>query len=194
MQKVCHIEGGVKPYLENPGCLVNEQTRNCPFCATAHPLRLHGWYWRWALLPDPEGAHRIAVRRLYCPHVRRTVSLLPDFCIPRRQHGPAILAVFVQMLVAGLGLLAALRRVLAEAAWHAVAQSLRDGFLKRAVKIRAYLAQHHRRAIEPPKQIPEDRRRLAELFVGLVEGFDIPQTAFIFHGRRFHERFAEALA
>jgi hypothetical protein len=75
-----------------------------------------------------------------------------------------------------------------------VAQSLRDGFVKRAVKIRAYLAQRHRRAIEAPQQIPKDRRRPAELFFGLVAGFESPDAAFVFHTVPFHEGFGEGLA
>jgi len=186
--------GGVKCYLEEPDCLVGKDTRGCPFCGVDHALRLHGWYWRWMLLPDPEKPRRIPVRRLYCPHARRTVSLLPDFCLPRRQHGPAILALFLKVFLAGAGLLQALRTVRRAAPCHAVAQSLRDGFLKRADKIRAYLAQRHRRAIEVPQQIPKDRRRPAELFFGLVAGFKNPDAAFVFHTVPFHQSFGEGLA
>jgi hypothetical protein len=75
-----------------------------------------------------------------------------------------------------------------------VAQSLRDGFLKRADKIRAYLAQQHRRAIEAPEQIPKDHRRPAELFFGLVAGSERPDVAFVFHTVPFHQGFADGLA
>jgi hypothetical protein len=194
MQRVCQVAGGVKDYLKDPDRLISEETRRCPFCAGGHALRRHGWYWRWALFPDPEAPRKIPVRRLYCPRVRRTVSLLPDFCIPRRQHGPAILALFLKFLLAGAGLLQALRQVRQEAPCHAVAQSLRDGFGRRAVHIRAYLAQRHRRVIEPPEKVPKDRRRLAELFFGLVAGFKRPEAAFIFHTVSFHRAFAEGLA
>lgn len=191
MQRLCRVEGGVKCYLEDPDCLVIEDSRGCPFCADGHALRLHGWYWRWALFPDPEKPQKLPLRRLYCPHARRTVSLLPDFCMPRRQHGPAILALFLKMFLAGTGPLQALRRVRRAAPCHSVAQSLRDGFIKRAVKIRAYLAQRQRRAIEAPEHIPKDRRRAGELFCGLVAGFKNPDAAFIFHTVPFHQGFAD---
>jgi len=194
MQRLCRVAGGVKCYLEAPGCLVGKDTRECPFCTVGHALRLHGWYWRWALLPDPEPPRRIPVRRLYCPYARRTVSLLPDFCMPRRQHGPAILGLFLQVFLAGTGLLEALRKVRQDVHCHSVAQLLRNGFLKRTVKIRAYLAQRHRRVIEPPQQIPKDRWDVAELFFGLVAGFKSPDAAFISHTIPFHQGFADSLA
>jgi len=194
MQRVCQVEGGINRYLADPGCLVSPETRKCPFCGDGHALQLHGWYRRWALLPDPELPRRLAVRRLYCRHVRRTVSLLPDFCMPRRQHGPAILAMFLKLFLAGMCLLEAMRSVRRQAPCHAVAQSLRDGFLTREVQIRAYLARRHHRVVEPLKPVRQDRRRLAELFVGLVAGFKSPQAAFVFHTVAFHKAFGVALA
>jgi hypothetical protein len=137
---------------------------------------------------------RIAVRRLYCPHAKRTVSLLPDFCIPRRQHGPAILALFLGLLVKGLALLKALRAVRAAAPCHALAQSLRDGFLKREAKIRVYLAGRRQRAAERPKDVPERCLTLGELFGGLTEGFGCPAAAFLSHTVDFHSQFADGLA
>ena len=194
MQRVCHVAGGIKSYLEEPNCLVCDQTRECPFCADAHRLELHGWYERWALFPDPQQPVRLPIRRLYCPAAGQTVSLLPDFCLPRRQHGPAILGGFLKAVLDGADLLKALRHVRAETAWHSVAQSLRDGFLRRQVKIRAYAARLHRRVVELPEQVPRSQRTLAELFFGLVEGFKSPATAFVFHTPHFHERFADGLA
>ena len=194
MQRVCRVQGGVKRYLEDPSCLVSKETRKCPFCADGHSLWLHGWYQRWAEFPDPERPQNLPVRRLYCPRVRRTVSLLPDFCTPRRQYGPAVLALFLKLFLAGACLLEALRNVRRDAPSHGVAQSLRDGFLGRAVQIRVYLARRRHRAVEPPEQIRKDRRRLAELFFGLAAGFETPQAAFIFHTVRFHEAFGHGLA
>jgi hypothetical protein len=194
MQRVCRVKGGINRYLADPGCLVSGETRKCPFCDDGHALQLHGWYRRWALLPDPEPPRRLPVRRLYCPRARRTVSLLPDFCMPRRQHGPAILAMFLKLFLAGMCLLEALRSVRRQAPCHAVAQSLRDGFLAREVQIRAYLAQRDHRAVELTRPVAQDRRRLAELFFGLIAGFASPPVAFVFHTVKFHDAFGVALA
>jgi len=122
------------------------------------------------------------------------VSLLPDFCLPRRQHGPAILARFLEAFLQGFVLLEALRIVRKDAPSHSVAQSLREGFLKRASKIRAYLARVHPRAIEPPGHIPRKWQAMAALFFGLVEGFSSAESSFIFHGLSFHHRFKLGLA
>lgn len=128
MQRICRVRGGVNAYLLNPGALVTEQTRRCPFCADAHLLWLVGWYWRWVVLPTPEEPRKIPIRRLYCRHARRTVSLLPDFCIPRRQCGPGVLEFFLRAYVMGASLVRALRMARGEANWHSAAQSLLQGF------------------------------------------------------------------
>lgn len=194
MQRLCRTTAGIKGYLAGPGGLVNEQSRQCPFCAQAHRLWLYGWYRRWLVLPDPEPPQKIAVRRLYCPHARRTVSLLPDFCIPRRQTGSAVLALFLQAYVQGAGLLRALRAVRREAGWHSSAQSLLQGFLKRAHSIRSYLSQRRHRWVPAPPDIREDRRPIAELYFGLIQRWPSPAPAFVYHGRCLHQRTTAALA
>jgi len=71
----------------------------------------------------------IVVHRLYCPREGKTLSLLPDFCVPRRQHSAVVLGYFLLFLSLGCGLVGSLRRVRGEAPSHSVAQHLRDGFL-----------------------------------------------------------------
>ncbi len=193
MQRVCRVPGGIKAYLESPGCLVTSESRQCPFCEGFHRLRIHGWYLRFALfLFTPP--RRIAVRRLLCVVTGRTVSLLPDFCLPKRQHGPAILGNFLHAYIGGKTLLSALRKARGEASAHSVAQSLRDGFLRRAHEIRAYLAGLFSKGIEVPAKISKEKHRLASLVVGLLEGFSETDHAFLHHGYHFHRKFALGLA
>ena len=195
MQRVCPVAGGVKAYLADPGCLVTDATRVCPFCDDRHRLHLHDWYERWALLPDPEEPVRIPVRRLLCPGVGRTVSLLPDFCLPKRQHGPALLGRFLHAVaVLGTPLLHALRRVREDAPGHSVAQSLRDGFLARAVLLRAYLAGLRPRPPPVPSKVPARLRELAALVLGLVRRGRDPAVAFVHHARAFHAAFGTGIA
>lgn len=194
MQRVCEVAAGIKGYLTDPGRVVNEDSRRCPFCRDGHALWLHGWYWRWVVLPDPERPQRVPIRRLVCAATGRTVSLLPAFCLPRRQHGPAVLARFLKFFLGGAGLLQALRQVRQDAPCHAVAQSLLGGFLKRAAKIRAYISQVRARALGPPADTPAAHREVAGLFANLTQGYTCIDTAFTFHACRFHQRFAEALA
>jgi hypothetical protein len=102
---------------------------------------LHGWYFRQAILPAGEGCRLIPVRRLRCQATGRTVSLLPAFCIPRRQHGPGVLGLFlVNLFLRGRTLTESLRLARGEVPSHAVAQSLRDGFRRRCGRISEYLA------------------------------------------------------
>jgi hypothetical protein len=196
MQKVLPVAGGINAYVASPDCLLSHETRRCPLCSDHHPLRIHGWYWRYALLPgSPEGeAPRIRVLRLLCARLGRTVSLLPDFCLPRRQQGPAILALFLQALVQGLSLLQALRQTRAEVASHSVAQNLLRGFLSRRTQILVYLGGLRARSPEPAISPGRDPWRLALLVDGLCEGWDDPGRAFEVRARGFHDRFGLGLA
>ena len=124
--------------------------------------------------------------RLLCARTGKTVSLLPDFCLPRRQHGPAIVGAFLSGYAQGESLLASLRAVRPDAAGHSVAQSLRQGFLARAGPIRAYLARLRARAIDPPATACGRRREVAALLVGLCHGFAAAAEAFVHHGVGLH--------
>jgi len=185
VQKVLPVRGGLNAYLVAPEGLVDERSRECPFCPEKHRLRLHGHYRRCVLVEGGRTA-RVPVRRLLCPHTGRTLSLLPDFCIPRRQHGAAIVGTFLAGYAAGKPILAALRAVRPEAPGHSVAQSLRRGFLARAGPIRAYLARLHARAVEAPPSAPGLRREVSALLVALCLGFAKAAEAFVHHGVGLH--------
>jgi len=195
LQRVCAVPGGVNAYLRDPDGLVSAETLVCPFCPDGHRLHRHGYYHRYALFLAPDPSLRIPVRRLLCPVVGRTVSLLPDFCLPRRQHGPAILAVFLYAFaVLGLPLALAMKKARPDVTTHSTAQSLRRGFLSRAILIRAYLAGIRHRFLPPPDTVPHDRRELAALVNGIVHRSATPDRAFLRHGRCFFARFGTGLA
>jgi hypothetical protein len=195
MQRICVVPGGVKAYQADPRCVLVEENRRCVFCEEPHRLRVHGSYLRYALFPDPEPVHQIPVLRLLCPRAGRTVSLLPEFCLPRRQHGPAIVGIFLRELVlAGEGLLKALRRARAGVSGHAVAQALLGGFRKRVGELRAYLAGLRHRVVRGASAGPERFGDLVPVVAGLLEGFPDAPEAFLYHGRCFHESFGKGLA
>ena len=194
MQRVCQVSGGIEAYKAKPKMLINAETRKCPFCPDHHPLRYHCYYYRWALFPDRE-PERIKVYRLLCARVGRTVSLLPDFCLPRRQHGPAILGYFLQALVLHrLTLMAALRRARGDAPCHAVAQTLRDGFIGHHGLIHEYLESVHAQTIRARRTNPLNWQYLADLVRGLIQGFEEVAEAFLHHGRSFHDHCELGLA
>lgn len=189
------FSGSVKSYLEDPDCLLNAETRACPFCPSHHPLRRHGWYSRWIIFPDPSDPERISILRLFCPSTGKTVSLLPDFCIPRRQHSSVFLAYFLKgIVVLGLGLTAAYRTLRKEAKSHSIAQGLLTGFTSRRQKIQVYLARWQPRINEAPVSSPPAYTLLATLFHGLARGFPDEGSAFLHHGLRFHQKFKIGLA
>ncbi len=183
MQRICEARGGVPGYMRNPDMLVTPETRRCPFCHDAHMLNLHGWYYRQVILPAGGGCRRIPVRRLRCGLRGKTVSLLPDFCMPRRQHGPAVLGLFlVYLFLRGLTLSESLRRARGEVPSHSVAQALRDGFRRRCELICEYLGG------------ASTAGSASELVTRLRAGFRQIRGAFMHHGRKFHESRALSLA
>lgn len=187
MQRVFKVPGGLKAYSATPDMLLaTPGARECPFCSDEHRLRRHGYYRRFALLPGEQGAVRVRVWRLLCWRTGKTVSLLPDFCLPRRQHGPAIVGTFLSGYCEGRALLASLRVARPDAPGHSVAQSLRKGFLARAGPIRAYLARLRARAIDSPATTCSRRREVAALLVGLCRGFAAVADAFVHHGVGLH--------
>jgi hypothetical protein len=185
VQRLLPVRGGLNSYLAASDVLVDEPARQCPFCQSPHLLRLHGHYRRWVVVEGGQVA-KVSVRRLLCIHTGRTVSLLPDFCIPRRQHGPAILGTFLAGYAAGQPLLAALRTARPDAPCHSVAQSLRKGFLARAGPVRTYLAGVYARAVEPPPSVPGPRREVSALMAALCRGFTKAAAAFVHHGVGLH--------
>ena len=161
MHRICQAPEAVNSYLEDPMCLLSSETRKCPWCAEPHRLRIHGWYDRQCLLPGREGAVVIPILRLLCAREGRTVSLLPDFCLPRRQHGAGILGIFLAYFIRGLSLLGALKKARPDAPGCSTAQALRDGFLRRKDTILMYLASFLPHLPECPSYVPKNRRHIA---------------------------------
>ena len=194
MQRVFAVQGGIKAYLADPQILLTEETRACVLCDDPHPMRIHGTYSRYALLPDGTPSCEIVVMRLYCPQTKQTVSLLPDFCIPRRQHGPQILGAFLDGWIRGKSLLGALRAVRAEAPGHSVAQSLLKGFRNRLGSIRTYVAGVRSRLVESQASIPKERRGVADVVLSMIADAVDAATAFLQHGVGFHKQCRQGLA
>ena len=123
------------------------------------------------------------------------MSLLPDFCIPRRQHGPVFLAHFLNaLIVMGLGLMAAYRALRKEEGTHSTAQGLLRGFASHGPKIQIYLARLQPRSQEAPDSVPPSRKRLGALFYGITQGIPDLTEAFLHHGYGFYQQYTLGLA
>lgn len=187
VQKLLPVRGGLKAYLAAPDMLVDASSRECPFCRDGHRLQLHGHYHRYVLVDGDADPRRIPVRRLLCVPTGRTVSLLPCFCVPRRQHGTAVLARFLEAYAAGASLKSALLATRPDAPdGHSTAQSLRAGFLSRAGPIRTYLASRRARAAKPPVAKQGPRGAVTVLLAALRRGFSKVVDAFVRHGIGLH--------
>jgi len=83
------LDGGddVQRYAASFRDLVFPRPALCPRCAAAGQLVGHGSYAR--TVTEPRQTHTIRIKRLLCTACRRTVSLLPTFCLPFRHYQTA---------------------------------------------------------------------------------------------------------
>ncbi len=187
LQKIIAIRVSVHEYIALPQVLLTEDLRVCPFCPDGHRLRSHGIYLRFAIV-EQGAEHRIPVLRLLCARQGRTLSLLPDFCLPGRQHGPAVLGVFLETLIlGGLTLTGAMRRARPDTpSGHSLPQSLLRGFVRRLPPIRAWLASRRHRF--PDLAAPPRPRQIewVQTVAALLEAGEDVGAAFVTSGRRFH--------
>jgi hypothetical protein len=197
VQRILRVGPGFHAYVavqdpaDLPGALA------CPFCPDGHDLRRHGWYQRWALLPEGPcvAERRVRVRRLLCPRVRRTVSLLPDFCLPRRQYGPEAVGLLLHLYaILRQGLLRAFQRLRPGAVRHSVPQHLVRGFLRRRPELTAYAGGLSPRVSVPPPDLWGHRLEVATLLLPLLPGHPDAAGALRHHGVPFHRRFALGVA
>lgn len=160
-------------------------------------MRRHGWYARWAIVPAETAfeERRLRVRRLRCPRVGRTVSLLPDFCLPRRQYGPEAVGLLLQLFaLLRQGLLGAFRRLRPQATGHSVPQHLIGSFVRRRAQLTVYAGGLAPRVPDPPPELDGARFEVATLLLPLLQGQPTAPAALRHHGVPFHARFALGVA
>ena len=195
VQKIVPAGESVDTYLADPQAVVTQEHLICPWCTASHRLRRHGTYRRTSILL---GCRTLVVPvvRLLCPHARTTVSLLPDFCLPGRQHGPVVLGVFLEALVLlGLTLAKAMRRARPDApAGHSLPQSLLAGFRRRLPVIRAWLASQRPRAPSAPQDSGRWSVELRAAVQCLLGFSSDPGAAFTAAGLQFHRCHGVGLA
>jgi hypothetical protein len=192
IQRLVRIEGGLKGYLAIGDPAELEGVLDCPFCKGRHRLRLHGWYARWVclLIDGVLREERLRIRRLLCVEKMKTVSLLPDFCIPRRQYGVEVLGYFLEcFVVLKLSYLRALRRVRPVAERHSVVQQLIVAFLSRHSAIAGFMGTLlHRVHAEIAADVRGRRREAARLFLPFLEGCADGASALRDRALAFYQR------
>ena len=187
LQKIIATRACVHEYIAYPQIILTDDLRACPFCSDHHRLQSNGSYERFVIV-EGGAQHRIPVLRLRCVRTGHTLSLLPDFCLPGRQHGPAVLGVFLEALIlGGLTLTGAMRRARPDTpSGHSLPQSLLHGFLRRLAPIRTWLASRRHRFPDlaaPPRLRPIE---WVQTVAALLEAGASAGAAFTASGRRFH--------
>ncbi len=98
IQKILPVPHGIKGYLGHERTSpIPADLQLCPFCTPTHRLRCHGFYARWAITATV--MRRTWVRRLLCPATGSTVSLLPDFLVPRKLFLASVIATFLHAFI-----------------------------------------------------------------------------------------------
>jgi hypothetical protein len=192
IQKIIQISGGIKAYLAcEADPPVPPDAALCPFCAKPHRLRRHGFYTRTVV--DGDAVWDILIRRLLCATTGHTVSLLPDFLVPRKRHSLLVIATFLYAFAwTGVTLLTAVRQATRSyvsyqkgAFW---CRAIRD----RSAKIQQYASTLAERGptvadIAPPLDTPS-RRTLRILLQPLLDGHDNLVSALVHHSTCMHGR------
>jgi hypothetical protein len=206
MQKITELSGTINKILRDAAAGITAVPQGadlCPFCEPTHRLRRHGTYRRTAV--TAEAVFCVSIQRLLCAATGGTVSLLPDFLLPRKQHViPVVAAFFLAFALQRLSLAASMVGA------TIIYPSRQKGtywircLLRNAPIIQAYMA-----SMRPRQRIPRSeaappasaragfitraRARLKPLLEVLRNGFRSLQDAFRFHSRNLHIRFARAL-
>ena len=138
---------------------------------------------------------RVRVRRFLCPLTGRTVSLLPDFCLPRRRYGAEVVGRLLHAVSSvGASLASVFTRLRHELQGPRSAQALVAGFLARRPQLEAYAARLRQRAPELPPGLGLYRQEVARLFLPLQAGRASGADALRHHGRGFHDQFGRGIA
>lgn len=207
IQKITELSGTINRILSDAAAGVTAVPQGadlCPFCEPTHRLRRHGTYRRTAVTAD--AVLCISIERLLCAATGRTVSLLPDFLFPRKQHVVPVVAAFLSAFVfQTLSLTASMA-----CATIIYASRQKGTYWIRCLLRNAPVFQIYMASIRPRQRIPRSeaalpppapgggfitrvRARLALLLDLLLDGFGSLEDAFRFHSRHMHIRFARAL-
>ncbi|MDI6601032.1 MAG: DUF6431 domain-containing protein, partial [Thermoanaerobacteraceae bacterium] len=86
MQMIFHVEDTEEYLHKGKDYKFPEPPDICPHpdCKSRVRLKKHGFYYRY--YSDGSRYIKIAIRRYICPVCRKTVSFLPDFCLPHFQY------------------------------------------------------------------------------------------------------------
>lgn len=103
----------VQHYAQTFTQLIIPRPTTCPHCAAADRCVGHGSYPRTVV--DARQAIPIRVRRFLCAACRKTVSVLPSFCLPCRHYLTAVIQTVLDL------------RVRANASWSAVCRRVAPG-------------------------------------------------------------------
>lgn len=88
MQIIIKTDCSIEEYVAKGQDFPFPEPRLCPNCKRGKPNK-HGFYRRFCL--NGHSIFRLLIRRFRCRACRITISLLPDFCIPRFQYSLSLL-------------------------------------------------------------------------------------------------------
>lgn len=116
----------VQSYASDFSNLTFAKPRICPNCSASEKLVGHGSYPRQVC--DHKQFFLILVKRLLCKICRRTVSLLPSFCLPHRHYHTSVIQKVLSL------------RIQVTSSWNAVRESFLPYDLPRLSTCREWTA------------------------------------------------------
>lgn len=91
MQNIVSFNCTVKYYAEHWREMAPDIPERCPFEGCRGKMHRHGFYWR-RVIDYAGGCFFLGVFRFRCTICKRTVSFLPDFCIPYKHFSTDVVA------------------------------------------------------------------------------------------------------
>lgn len=185
MQIIVDFGLGVQGYLELVrregvrGLPVPEGARECPFCEDGHRLRRHGSYGRGVVKQRESDETRVI--RLLCEVMGRTVSLLPHFLAPGKQHTWEVIGTYLE----GRHLEGGTKVAAMEAATQVYAARQKGSYWTKCleengVRIQSYLGTIRSRVCSSPTA--------SALVEALARGFPSLAEALAVHNLRIRQR------
>ena len=123
---VAEFGSDVQVYARQFAHLTIPRPKTCPHCDSADRLIGHGSYPRAAV--DHLQAISIRVKRFLCGVCRKTVSVLPTFCLPWRHYQASTIQTVLNL------------RIVGQASWSAIRQRFRPADLPTQTTCREWVA------------------------------------------------------
>ena len=186
MQRIIDFGLDVQGYVDlvkvvGVGALVlPEWAWRCPFCKDRHKLSRHGSYWRYVI--TRRDIHQTRIRRLLCEVHGKTVSFLPSFLAPGKQHCLGVMGRFFEERMKEKSLEEAI-----EAATQNRPSKKKGQYWERSLEAKSSVTQTYLAGLR------RRERKGTTMLQRIMTGFKTMAEALMAHNLRMHRLFQKTI-